>query len=92
MSGLSMVSQVRQYRKRPVVIEALKWNGDNIGDIEAFVGLYNFKYTPTAGLDIHTKEGTMHANVGDFIIRGVKSEYYPCKPDIFDATYEAVDA
>lgn len=48
--------------------------------------------TDIIGLDIPTKEGTMHASENDWIIRGVKGELYPCKPDIFEATYEAVDA
>ena len=84
-----------KYRKKPVVIEAVKWTGENeaeIGDLSNDA-TYTFDYSvkPTV-LTIDTLEGTHLANVGDFIIRGVKGELYPCKPDIFEMTYEAVDA
>jgi hypothetical protein len=48
-------------------------------------------YRTTHPFDIHTLEGTMHADAGDFVITGVKGEQYPCKPDIFEATYEKVE-
>lgn len=85
-----------QYRKKPVVIEAVQWtndpNGDALKQILALArnGRVTFAADGTADLVIETLEGDMRANVGDWIIRGVKGEIYPCKPDIFAATYEAV--
>jgi len=80
-----------KYRKKPVVIEAVQWMGNN--------GIEMSKFCPSAlaiavnqsPLFIRTLEGEMRADVGDWIIRGVKGEFYPCKPDIFAATYEPVD-
>lgn len=86
-----------KYRKKPVVIEAFKWTGgpdqeeDPVWIVEAIKeGEVWFKNigTPDAQLCIETLEGTMSASVGDYIIKGVKGELYPCKPDIFEATYE----
>lgn len=87
-----------KYRKKPVVIEAIQWTGSNIVDVMAFMhpqepvhvnSLSPQKFTNADDLvGIQTLEGLMIANKGDFIIRGVKSELYPCKPDIFAATYD----
>jgi hypothetical protein len=87
-----------EYRKRPVVIEAKQWTGENLREIIAFTGRFISSWEEFAadvardGLKIYTLEGVHLANVGDWIIRGVKGEYYPCKPDIFEATYEPVAA
>lgn len=78
-----------KYCKKPVEIEAIQWNGENELEIKAFVG-DAAKFTATS-LAIKTLEGTMIAQVGDFIIRGVDGEFYPCKPDIFEKTYDKVD-
>lgn len=78
-----------KYRKKPVVIEAHVWNGVNSDQICKFIEGRNVTIDKH-GLHIHTLEGTMKANVGDYIIKGVKGEFYPCKPDIFYATYEEV--
>jgi hypothetical protein len=91
------------YRKKPVVIEAVTWYGKytdgtewpgwfreavDAGVLFRSVGLGD---SPEfSALQVKTLEGVMTANVGDKIIRGVKGEIYPCKPDIFEATYEAV--
>ena len=87
-----MDKEPRWYRKRPVVVEAIQliepalpgdiaaWCGGNVcgvGDLSANVWI-----------EIPTLEGTMRADYGDWIIKGVKGEFYPCKADIFDATYE----
>ena len=86
------------YRKKPVVIEAFNWTGgpDQAEDPEWIVdairgGTVRFENegTPDVSMLIDTLEGTHRANQGDWIIRGVKGELYPCKPDIFAATYEA---
>lgn len=79
-----------KYCKRPVVIEAIKYNGENKVEIQEFVGKY-LDSTETGQLKIHTLEGTMLANIGDYIIRGINGEYYPCKPDIFKKTYYKVN-
>ena len=86
-----------KFRKKPVVIEAKRWSGDNARDLQdwAHAGLdpimnsiilYNGQ-----SLTIRTLEGMMYANVGDMIIKGINGEFYPCKPDIFEKTYESVE-
>lgn len=85
-----------KYRKKPVVIEAIRWNPFEmtISDVERFVGayadegglLYKGKYK--GDLIIKTLEGDMTVIEGDWIIKGVKGEFYPCKNDIFEMTYE----
>lgn len=88
-----------QYRKKPVVIEAFRWTGgpDQTEDPEWIIDLirankvrFEREGTPEVSMLIETLEGTMRADQGDFVIKGVKGEVYPCKPDIFEATYEAV--
>lgn len=82
-----------QYRKKPVVIEAVQFvGGHHSADvIKAFAGeSYICWHIHSNTVSIHTLEGNITASVGDFVIRGVKGEFYPCKPDIFAATYEAV--
>lgn len=79
-----------KYRKRPVVIEAVQFTGMNHVDVVSFLGEQPFEPS-IEGITIKTLEGDMLAVAGDWIIRGVKGEFYPCKPDIFEATYEAVD-
>ena len=85
-----------KYRKKPVVIEAWRWDGGNpfympVQPTWLTDGMY-YKTTPEGKeyVVISTLEGDMSANPGDWIIRGIKSEFYPCKPDIFEATYEPV--
>lgn len=80
-----------KFRKKPVVIEAVRWTGENYDDLDA-IGCFQRGSIRRVdgGLPIRTLEGEMVASVGDWIIRGIKGELYPCKPDIFDATYEAV--
>jgi hypothetical protein len=84
-----------KYRKKPVVIEAFRLTEDNGGAVAGWCG-GTLRGGPKGGskggtVIIHTLEGSMTADVGDYVIRGVQGEHYPCKPDIFDATYEAVD-
>ena len=82
-----------KFRKKPVVIEAVQWTGDNYtSDVRLFAGTYAH-INEAGSLIVQTLENRLlKADVGDWIIRGVKGEFYPCKPDIFEATYEAVDA
>jgi hypothetical protein len=77
------------FRKKPVVIEAVKWTGSNAVDMEKFAST-KVEYTLDNCLIVDTLEGTMKANIGDYIIKGVQGEFYPCKPDIFESTYEKV--
>lgn len=78
---------IGKFRKKPVVIEAIRFNGENFADVGRFMGgaLHTRDMTDVI---IHTLEGEMTASPGDWIIKGVKGELYPCKPDIFDQTYE----
>lgn len=77
-----------KYMKKPVVIEALQWTGDNIDELAEFMGELFLVVGQDEKIRIHTLEGPIWANLGDYIIRGVQDEYYPCKPDIFALTYE----
>ena len=97
-----------RYRKKPVEVKALEWTGSNLFDVTTFLEgvkplldcdsamaaweAYKDVVT-TEGLQIITlEEGVMKADIGDFIIEGVKGEHYPCKPDIFHLlTYEEQD-
>ena len=85
-----------KYRKKPVEIEAIKWNGENTDEVIEFCGEDNVGFCSFDKPDgnvhllcqIATLEGAMTVNIGDYIIKGVKGEFYPCKPDIFEMTYE----
>ena len=85
-----------KYRKKPVVIDAVQWTGDNLDVILTFCAgdaTYELMARGNSELVIATLEdgnGTARhvASRGDWIIKGVKDEFYPCKPEIFDATYE----
>jgi hypothetical protein len=90
-----------KYRKKPVVIEAIQYTGRNVAeaiqftgrnaaDIGSWASVADWEDFLGPPLTIHTLEGNMTANVGDWIIRGVAGEIYPCRSDIFQATYEAV--
>ena len=86
-----------KYRKKPVVIEAWLWHGDPtrdslLSELRLAAGVEPAgEWGSDKRLVIPTLEGRMIAEVGDWIIRGVKGEFYPVKPDIFAQTYEAVD-
>ena len=77
-----------KFRKKPVVIEAVHWTGENPEEINVFCG-ENVSW-PRGEPMICTSEGDMTASEGDWIIRGIKGEFYPCKPDIFAASYDEV--
>ena len=83
-----------KFRKKPVVIEAEQFTDDNKDRCFNFVRCNCTADRDGNGLPvlrIQTLEGDMTASLGDWIIRGVRGEFYPCKPDIFAATYEAVE-
>lgn len=87
----------KHYRKKPVVIAAMELMGDREGfeAVAAWSGAFPVYWeddlterkTPRH-LIIHTLEGDHRADIGDFVIKGIKGEFYPCKPDIFWKTYE----
>lgn len=84
-----------KYRKRPVVIEAHHYDGDGLEALNWAGSVSDGNGTGLCvmlgeGLKISTLEGNMHVSIGDWIICGVNGEFYPCKPDIFEKTYEAV--
>jgi len=79
---------IRKYVKKPVVIEAVRFNDwDNIDDIIDFCGIDNILITENNEVYLKTLEGNMRVNNGDYVIKGIKGEFYPCKPDIFEVTY-----
>lgn len=90
------ISKRMKYRKKPVIIEAIQFedNSDRIIEIHEFMGgdtiRVNYEDKNNPYLKIETLEGIMKASVGDYIIKGVNGEFYPCKPDIFEKTYERV--
>jgi hypothetical protein len=89
-----------KYKKKPVIIDAIQWNGTNFDEIMNFIEDFHgnkFNYEneeeraiKEGTLFIQTLEGMHTANTNDWIIKGVAGEFYPCKPDIFEKTYELV--
>jgi hypothetical protein len=84
-----------KFRKKPVVIEAIEFTDEveRVIELQEFMGseiVIDYKEPENPKLKISTLEGVMEASVGDWIIQGVNGEFYPCKPDIFDKTYEIV--
>ena len=103
---------IKKYRKKPVTIEAIQFDGKNLIDVSAFLcnqtrkeALKEINSSDISrkkwddyesivlddGLYIDTLEGRMEASTGDYIIKGVNGEFYPCKPGIFAKTYEEVE-
>ena len=86
---------MNKYRKKPVVIEAVQFTEETKDMVFNDVSPHCFASADAEGnptLVIGTLEGEMIASLGDWIIKGVKGEFYPCKPDVFEMTYEAADA
>lgn len=93
---------MKKYRKKPVVIEAMQFTNNsqpddkNMNEIckwinQGIAADARHAWHNGTNIFIQTLEGQMLANCGDYIIKGVKGEFYPCKPDIFEQTYEAVE-
>lgn len=83
-----------KYRKKPVVIDAIQWDGNNLEECLNFMsdnGFLGYGHNYKNQIIIKTLEGDMLANINDYIIKGVNDEFYPCKPDIFEKTYEKVE-
>ena len=80
------------YRKKPIEVEAIKWSGDNFNEVREFCPEASFLNAPAVPymevFIIPTLEGNMQCSIGDYIIKGIKGEFYPCKPDIFEKTYD----
>jgi hypothetical protein len=91
---------IKEYKKKPVMIQALKVEENNIDEITSFCGnkvqigqgLLPPNPRPQLIIIIKTLEGDMQCHTGDYIIKGVRGEFYPCRGDIFEDTYECADA
>jgi hypothetical protein len=81
-----------KYRKKPVEIEAIQWTGRNLDEISFFVGeaLLPIERRPDYQLKIKTLEGDHAVSINNFVIKGIKGEFYSCRPDIFEETYELI--
>lgn len=98
LSHCEKISPNRYVKKHVIAIDAVKWDGNNLSVIKDFVGK-DLEYTlsdtagkfPVIDMKIHTLEGIMKVSEGDYIIKGVDGEFYPCKPDIFEKTYDKID-
>ena len=82
---------VKQYVKKPIVIEAVQYNGKNSADIHEFCCDKVREPVGADYLEIVTLEGVMRISPGDYVIKGIRGEFYPCKPDVFKKTYEEVE-
>ena len=85
---------VSKFIKRPIVIEAIQYTGENDRELVLWSDLDVIRSLKAEGkkqMSMWTLEGNMVANPGDWIIKGIKGEFYPCKPDIFKDTYERVN-
>jgi len=79
-----------KFRKKPIEVEAIQYTGENKNEIKEFVGDY-ILLDWRKNISLHTLEGDMKISIGDWIIKGIKGEFYPCKRDIFKETYEEAD-
>lgn len=80
------------YRKRPVVIEAMQYTPETWKQVGEFIGSDGWDFGETPGtIAIRTLEGIIIASLYDWVIKGIKGEFYPCKPDVFEKTYEKVE-
>lgn len=85
-----------RYRKKPIVIEAIQFidKGHDVLAISELMDEHlaiDYSVPDKPIIKISTLEGVMTADIGDYIIKGIQGEFYPCKPDIFEATYEKVE-
>lgn len=90
-------SKIKTYCKKPIPIKALLWDGTNLEDVKKFVGKDLIVHYPVMDdsvvlLAIHTLEGDMTVNFGNYIIKGVRGEFYSCDGEIFKETYEEVES
>lgn len=88
------MSETKLYKKKPIVITAIQWTGDNFKEVKDFAD-DNVKFENNELVITTLEDGNINrikhvASVGDYIIKGINGEFYPCKPDIFDKTYDEV--
>ena len=81
---------INKYRKKPVTIEAILYTGKNKKEITDFTESRAFSFGKDNAMEIPTLEGNYKCSVNDYVIKGIKGEFYSCKPDIFRETYEEV--
>ena len=80
-----------KYAKKPVIVEAVQYTGDNLDELREMDGFDDVYMRVNGVLFLKTLEGLMLCSVDDYVIRGVRGEFYPCKPDIFGKTYMEVE-
>lgn len=81
-----------KFKRKPIVYEAVQWTGENIEEISKFANSAQVsRMVGVSELVIETLGGNMIAEAGDWIIKGVKGEFYPCKPDVFQESYELAE-
>ena len=81
---------IKKYVKKPIEIEAVQWTGDNTEEIEEFTNWRACQNIYKISMIIATPKGEMRVLPGDYIIKDANGEFYPCKPDIFEKTYEEI--
>lgn len=92
MSNIHFVDWVEEYETKPCTIKAIYWTGDNFVKVDEFLGDFPHRTYPADGrVEIDTLEGTMVANRFDYIVKGLKGEFYPVKEDIFRMKYRPKD-
>lgn len=89
------MAAVKQYVKKPIPIEAIQWDGTNTKELMDFSKDVRFIYHDgddgvSTEMFVQTIEGNMHSNIGDYLVRGVRGEFYVCAKDIFEETYTEV--
>ena len=82
--------EVKKYVKKPIVIEAIQYTGENTEDVVNFITDRHCTILNDKRILINTLEGNIEASPNDYIIKGVQGEFYPCKPDIFKSTYNLI--
>ena len=82
--------ETKKYVKKPIEVEAVQWTGDNAKEVQEFTKWHACQNIYGKSMIIETLEGDMEASTGDYIIKGVNGEFYPCNPDIFKKTYEEI--
>lgn len=79
---------ISKIKRKPVELECIQYKGNNVVELSEWIGVS--LSTSPRGLFIQTLEGSMKVSIGDYIIKGIQGEFYPCKPDIFEKIYEII--
>lgn len=82
---------IKKYVKKPIPVEVIQWTGDNFIEVDEFITVYHETFPAKGLIYIPVSEGTLCAFRYDYIIKGVNGEFYPCRPDTFEKTYECVE-